>query len=71
MHRHGVGRIIVGLSGGVLTRVEENGEKSPLFFDKNTAQWFAAEPEGILHGDLNETNKPIEVIVVEVKAAQP
>ncbi len=31
------------------------------------AYWLDADPPGKLHGDANETDRPIEVMVVEMR----
>ena len=68
MHRHDCSRIIVGLKGGVLTKIEETGETSPLIFETGKAYWFTPDPVGTLHGDINESDEPIEVMAIEIKA---
>lgn len=69
MHRHDYSRIVVGLKGGTLTKIEETGELSPLKFDTGCAYWLGEDPPGKLHGDVNESDEPIEVMVIEFKAA--
>ena len=69
MHRHDHGRVIIGLRGGTLTKIEEDGRTSPLLFETGKACWLDADPEGEFHGDVNESNKPIEVMVTELKAS--
>lgn len=68
MHRHDCSRVIVGLKGGALTKIEETGETSPLVFETGKAYWLTEDPPGTLHGDINETDEPIEVMVIEIKA---
>ncbi|MGE3318026.1 MAG: hypothetical protein AB7I18_01910 [Candidatus Berkiella sp.] len=67
MHRHDHARVIVGLQGGKLVKVEETGEKSDLVFETGKAYWFEKDPVGELHGDINLSTKPIEVMVIEFK----
>jgi|SRR5581483_980906 len=67
MHRHDKARVVVGLKGGKLRKVEHTGETSPLIFEEGKAYWLDADPKGTFHGDVNETNAPIEVMVVEIK----
>lgn len=69
MHRHDCSRVIVGLKGGTLTKIEETGETSPLVFETGKAYWLTEDPLGTLHGDVNESDDPIEVMVIECKAA--
>ena len=68
MHRHDCSRVIVGLKGGTLTKIEETGETSPLNFETGAAYWLTEDPPGTLHGDINESDEPIEVMVIELKA---
>lgn len=67
MHRHDSARVIVGLKGGTLTKIEETGEISELSFETGKAYWLIEDPPGILHGDVNESDEPIEVMVIEIK----
>ncbi len=34
MHRHECARVVVGLKGGSLTKIEESGEQSELIFER-------------------------------------
>ena len=67
MHRHDHARVIVGLKGGHLKRIEESGEKSDLIFKSGKAYWLEKDPEGQLHGDINISSLPVEVMVIEFK----
>ncbi|MFI5334733.1 MAG: hypothetical protein ACHQT8_06205 [Chlamydiales bacterium] len=68
MHRHDCSRVIVGLKGGALTKIEQTGETSPLVFETGKAYWLTEDPPETLHGDVNESDEPIEVMVIEIKA---
>ncbi len=68
MHRHDCARVVVGLKGGTLTKIEETGEASDLRFDTGVAYWLTEDPPGTLHGDINESDEPIEVMVIELKS---
>jgi len=67
MHRHDFPRVVVGLKGGTLTKIEETGEISDLVFETGNAYWLEEDPLGELHGDINESDEPIEVMVIELK----
>lgn len=67
MHRHDHARIVVGLQGGTLKKIEEDGLISDLVFETGKAYWFNADPKGKLHGDQNNSDKPVEVMVIEFK----
>lgn len=68
LHRHDCARVVVGLKGGSLTKIEETGELSELRFDTGCAYWLSDDPPGKLHSDVNETDEPIEVMIIELKA---
>lgn len=68
MHRHDYPRIVIGLKGGKLVKIEETGEVSDLNFDTGVAYWLTEDPPGTLHGDINESDEPIEVMVIELKS---
>lgn len=70
MHRHDAPRIIVGLKGGTLTKIEETGERSDLTFETNKAYWLAQDPPEELHGDINQTEEDIVVMVIEFNNEQ-
>src|SRR5690348_12536899 len=70
MHRHDCARVVVGIKGGSLTKIEQTGEVSDLTFETGKAYWLDEDPPGTLHGDINDSDEPIEVMVIEVKALQ-
>lgn len=67
LHRHDKTRIVVGLKGGVLTKIEESGETSPLAYETGKAYWMPKDAQDVLHGDINESDEPIEVMIIEFK----
>ena len=67
LHRHEHGRVIVALKGGTLTLVPESGERRQVVWDTGNAYWLPADPPGQLHGDVNEGNEAIEVMVIEMR----
>ncbi len=56
------------LKGGTLKKVESTGEESPLVFETDKAYWLGKDDPGTLHGDINESAHPIEIMVIEVKS---
>src|ERR1700722_3642922 len=64
MHRHDCARVVVGLKGGILTKIEETGEISEIVVETGKAYWFNEDPPHTLHGDLNESDEPIEVMLI-------
>jgi beta-alanine degradation protein BauB len=67
MHRHEHGRVIIALSGGTMKIVEQNGSSETHTWETGKAYWLPANPPGEMHSDLNGGDKPIEVMVVELK----
>jgi quercetin dioxygenase-like cupin family protein len=66
LHRHENGRVIVALTGGTLKIVKESGESKTVVWETGKAYWLTADPPGEKHGDVNEGQDPIEVMVVEM-----
>ena len=66
LHRHDEFRVVVGLKGGELQKIEETGEISKLLFETGKAYWLEPDPQGMLHGDINLSEEPIEVMVIEM-----
>jgi hypothetical protein len=68
MHRHDCARVVVGLKGGSLTKLEDTGETSELVFETGKAYWLNEDLPNTLHGDINKSNESIEVMVIEIKS---
>lgn len=69
MHRHDNPRVIVALKGGTLTVTSDTGEQHDMTWETGSAYWLTADPPGEMHGDVNEGDEPVEVIVVQLKNA--
>ena len=67
MHRHEHGRVIIALSGGTMKIVEQNGASESHNWETGKAYWLPANPPGEMRSDVNAGDKPIEVMVVELK----
>ena len=67
MHRHDHGRVVVALKGGTLTLPHDDGGSHKLVLQTGKAYWLDADPPGKLHGDSNESDKPIEMMVIELR----
>ncbi len=67
MHRHEHPRALVALVGGTIKIAKESGESTPVTWETGKAYWLTADPPGEKHADVNDSDKPIEVIVVELK----
>ena len=67
MHRHEHPRVIIALNGGTMKIVEQNGPTEQHVWETGKAYWLSANPPNTLHADVNASDKPIEVMVVELK----
>ena len=67
-HRHDHGRALIALTDGVLQVVDPAGKTVNTYnWERGKAYWLDADPAGQTHADVNNTDRPIEVIVVELK----
>lgn len=67
-HRHDHGRALIALTDGQLKVVDKNGKLTKTNnWEAGKAYWLDVDPPGETHADVNDTSKPIEVIVVELK----
>jgi hypothetical protein len=72
LHRHDHGRALIALTSGKLDVVDKEGATLKTFdWERGRAYWLDADPPGQTHADLNNTEAPIEVIVVELKKDRP
>jgi hypothetical protein len=67
MHRHEHPRVIIALNGGTMKIVEQNGPTEQHVWETGKAYWLPTNPPNTLHADVNASDKPIEVMVVELK----
>ncbi len=68
LHRHEHGRALIALAGGKLDVVDKDGKVLNSYdWETGKAYWLGVDPPGQMHADVNNTEKPIEVIVVELK----
>ena len=67
MHRHDHPRVIIALSGGKMKIVEQGGSTEEHVWESGKAYWLPANPPNTMHADVDASDKPIEVMVVELK----
>ncbi|MBI3491432.1 MAG: hypothetical protein HY047_06565 [Acidobacteria bacterium] len=67
MHRHDRSRTIIGIVGGDLKTIAPDGRVTVTHYETGTAYWQEPMAPGEMHKDVNDTNRTIELIVVEVK----
>lgn len=70
MHTHEHPRVIIALSGGTMKVVNEDGTSEVHQWETGKAYWLSAEEGKRRHADANVGDKPIEVMVVELKNAK-
>jgi beta-alanine degradation protein BauB len=69
MHTHDHPRVIVALSGGTMKIVNEDGTSQTEKWETGKAYWLSLEEGKKRHADSNQGEKPIEVMVIELKNA--
>lgn len=70
LHRHEHPRVLVALVGGTMKIVDQDGASESHDWQSGTAFWLPSNPPGTLHADVNAGDKPIEVMVIELKKAR-
>jgi hypothetical protein len=66
-HRHEHGRVLVALQGGTMKIAEQSGASETENWETGKAYWLPANAPNTLHSDVNTGDRPIEVMVIEVK----
>lgn len=66
-HRHDHSRAIIALTDATLDLVQPSGAKTQNVWQAGKAYWYGPDAPGTTHADVNNTDKPIEVIVVELQ----
>jgi quercetin dioxygenase-like cupin family protein len=66
-HRHDHGRVIIALQGGTMKIEEQSGTSETHVWETGKAYWLPANPPHTMHRDVNVSDHPIEVMVVEVE----
>jgi beta-alanine degradation protein BauB len=67
LHRHDHPRIITAFVGGTMKIVEQDGSSKAHVWETGKSYWLPANAPGTMHTDVNTGDKPIEVMVVELK----
>ena len=67
-HRHENNRVLIALTDGLVRVMDTSAKELTTYrWERGKAYWLGADPPGKTHADANDTNQPIEVIVVELK----
>jgi beta-alanine degradation protein BauB len=67
LHRHEHPRVIIALRGGAMKILEASGKSELHEWQTGNAYWLDVSAPGTSHQDINVGDKPIEVMVVELK----
>jgi quercetin dioxygenase-like cupin family protein len=67
-HRHEFGRTLIAITDTKLDVIDDKGKVTGTYdWKAGKAYWLDADPPGQMHADRNNSNKAMEVIVVEMK----
>jgi hypothetical protein len=67
-HRHENNRVLVALTDGQVRVMDTTAKEVATYkWERGKAYWLESDPPGKTHADANDTNQPIEVIVIELK----
>lgn len=67
LHRHDRYRTVIAIVGGDLKTVAPDGKATVTHYETGKAYWQEPMPPGAMHKDVNDTDKTIELVVVENK----
>jgi len=67
LHRHDRYRSVIAIVGGDLKTVTAAGEATVTHYETGKAYWQTPMPPGAMHKDVNDTDKTIELVVVELR----
>jgi hypothetical protein len=67
LHRHDRYRTVIAIVGGDLKTVAPDGQATVTHYETGKAYWQEPMPPGAMHKDVNDTDKTIELVVVENK----
>lgn len=66
-HRHDRGRTVIGIVGGDLKTITPDGRVTMTRYETGKAIWFDPMPPGETHKDVNDSDRTIEVVTVEMR----
>ena len=67
LHRHDRQRVIVAIVGGDLKTVTASGETTVSHYVTGNAYLQEPMPAGVMHKDVNDTGRTIDLVVIELK----
>jgi hypothetical protein len=66
-HRHDRQRVIVAITSGDLKTITPEGKVTVTRYEAGKSYWFEPMPAGETHKDVNDTDRTITVVTVELK----
>jgi quercetin dioxygenase-like cupin family protein len=66
-HRDEYPQIVIGLKGGTITRLEQDGSTTDVEFPTGEAVVCQADPLGEVHRAVNHSSEEIELLVIQLK----
>jgi hypothetical protein len=67
MHRHDRYRSVIAIVGGDLKTVAPDGKATVTHYETGKSYWFEPMAPGEMHKDVNDTDRTMELVVVELK----
>lgn len=67
LHRDVLPQIVIGLKGGIITRIESDGREVDVEFPTGKAVYRPVDPEDEMHSSVNKSDSPVEIISVQLK----
>lgn len=68
LHRDAYPQIVIALKGGIITRLESDGQKVEVEFPTGVAIFRPTDPENQLHSSVNNSDESVELIIIQLKS---
>lgn len=67
LHRDVYPQVVIGITGGTITRLETDGQKVDVVFPTGIAVFRSADPENQLHRSVNNSDDAVELLIIQLK----
>lgn len=67
LHRDEHEQVVIGLQGGTITRIEQDGTFVDVDFPTGKAVIRKIDPPEVLHKSVNNGSSPVELIIIQLK----
>lgn len=67
LHRDVYPQVVIGVQGGVITRLEADGSTTDVNFPTGQTVFRKMDPPDQLHKSVNNSSSPIELIIIQLK----